>query len=276
MGNTYRWNGVVIGTALPLRRVAPAPGVRPDVQVELDLDRAAPRNGNSGRRIARHRPGGEIWAEAVGRIIVTPSHIWIQPHGRDVPCERIERYILHAALCLWALDRGVVGWHGVAVYTERRGLELVLGPSGAGKSTLAARRIVHEGGQLVADDVVLLRPRDTRLTMQAGATLLRLRGPPQDDLRDLGRFEVLEGSTKAEYVVPRVASERVFSVATVTVLNGRGPGEELMHPGLGDILAACMLWPHMDTHERVWATDAALGLLFSSAARCRRGHPYWG
>jgi RNase adaptor protein for sRNA GlmZ degradation len=62
--------------------------------------------------------------------------------------------------------------HGVAVALAGRAV-LLLGPSGAGKSDLALR-LLDRGWQLVADDRVVLRVRDSGLWASAPATLAGL------------------------------------------------------------------------------------------------------
>lgn len=59
--------------------------------------------------------------------------------------------------------------HATAVAVDGRGL-LILGASGAGKSALALRMIAL-GARLVADDRVLIEPRDGRLIASAPAGL---------------------------------------------------------------------------------------------------------
>ena len=66
--------------------------------------------------------------------------------------------------------------HGTALRWLARGI-LLLGPSGAGKSDLALR-LIDQGAELVADDLVRIAVRGGRLiaTAQAAPGLIELRG----------------------------------------------------------------------------------------------------
>ncbi len=77
-------------------------------------------------------------------------------------------------------QRGLTCLHGAVLALDDRVIALV-GPAGAGKSTTSLG-LVQRGATLISDDLVVLRERDGRPVVSAGAPRLRL---PDDSARAL-------------------------------------------------------------------------------------------
>ncbi len=106
------------------------------------------------------------------QFVIKPSNDQIVVVCRPAKLEFAPTALIGIGLGLLLQRRGVLCIHGSALSINGRTITLV-GESGAGKSTTAASLIV-QGGTLVSDDVVALRPCGDDFVVEPGSTSLRL------------------------------------------------------------------------------------------------------
>jgi len=90
----------------------------------------------------------------------------------DTPREALLAYLLVDALSFSMVRLGREPLHATAV-SSARGTVAFLGQSGDGKSTLAAL-FLQQGGVLVTDDMLVLRPRGNRYVAEPGPPRIKL------------------------------------------------------------------------------------------------------
>ncbi|MDQ3648509.1 MAG: lasso peptide biosynthesis B2 protein [Actinomycetota bacterium] len=178
-----RFGGEVIETRLELPGAQPAPGAKPTLRLELDAEVRGP--GWELRAEAARADGPPLWqlCERGGAYLLSLAgscEIELDLGServllRSAPGAALEQAIqdfLGSGLALLGALRGRVVLHASAVALEKAAVGFV-GRSGAGKSTLAGW-LAGRGDALVAEDLLVLEPRDGGFVALPGASALKL------------------------------------------------------------------------------------------------------
>jgi len=185
---------LVVETSFPCPLLPEAPeGVVVDVvvvegRVPHKLDNPVARepswDATPGRFLFR---GGKL----AGRFLVEDGNRIILERNVEAEDSRLAVYFLASALTALLQQRGLLVLHANTALTARGALA-VSGESGAGKTSTVAG-IIARGGQLIADDITVLRLRDDNIIeVLPGPPHLHLCEDTADqfgfDIRDLPRF----------------------------------------------------------------------------------------
>lgn len=161
---TYRAHGMAIWSDIALPQLPPvgdAPA--PDLRIFYGIVRAGVESRPRYRR-------GQVYDQFRYEVI-DGREIVIEPLAGSSP-ENIADLITSRLLTAAVYQQGRLPLHASAVSTPR-GLVAICGPSGAGKSTLAAA-LLARGGELFADDMLVLHGGEDAFCASGGAAALKL------------------------------------------------------------------------------------------------------
>jgi hypothetical protein len=181
--------GYDVDSAVPLRRLNPAPGSRGKLRVVPARGPVADREGrvtgfletDDGRPVfvvAEVPDGCLIWCARSGAYLVDPASGTIEAEANGDP-ELFEHRLLSSAVCTLLSLRGDLVLHAAAVEIAG-GAVVFCAPTGRGKSTLA-RALGELGAPVLSEDgVVIAREADGWL-VHPGARGVRIRPPGRAD-----------------------------------------------------------------------------------------------
>jgi hypothetical protein len=174
-------------------------------------------------------------AEEWGALDRARREGWLVPH----PSMALLDMLVRAEITLAALDAGGLALHASAV--ELNGAaHLFAGVSGAGKSTVA-RQLEREGGRILSDEVVILRPSPQGWL--AYGTPFWVGSPAASPLRRV--WALAFGSTRVDPLTPPAAL-RHLSGALSLIVQGDAEVEASLDAAarlVGEIPAATLRFP---------------------------------
>ncbi len=269
--------GYAIASELPLARLAPEPGRRGTLRVELANEPLLERTGEllawsesePGRRVgyalARAAEGPLVWCSLSGTFLIDgrAQRVRVEP-ARCAP-GHLEHRLVATAIPLLAAELGDLVLHASAVVADG-GAILFCGPSGRGKSTLALG-LADAGMPLLTEDGTVITlgreplawPGPLGIRVHAGAApSFATREPSGDD-----------GEVPMRLVAPAVRETRAAPVRAIVVLEPRGGGRAVAEP-----LRAADAVPAL-VPDVIAAGEEHLASLFPLAARAADTMPVW-
>jgi hypothetical protein len=157
--------GYSIESAIPLGRLAPEPGERGTLHVELASDSVLDRSGEllawfdderngSGHALARTDDGPLVFCSVTGAFLVEGGARRVSADPAPCAPGDLEHRLVATAIPLLAAELGDLVLHASAVVADG-GAILFCGPSGRGKSTLALT-LAEAGHPLLTEDGTVL------------------------------------------------------------------------------------------------------------------------